>query len=813
MASDPAAGGAVPPRLRPLPPRDSVAPVGLPVPVAPLIGRERETTELAALLTESGARLVTLTGPGGVGKTRLAVEVAVALNDSFRAGAVFVPLAAVPAPPLVAATIARALGVRHVGDRPATAVLIDALRGRELLLTLDNFEHLLEAAPLLIELLTASPDLRILVTSRSRLRLSGERSVPISPLALPDQDGLPSLAELPAYGAIRLWVERAQAAHPDFALSAANAADVVAVCHRLDGLPLAIELAAAWSRLLSPAAILARLDRRLEVLTGGPRDQPARLQTMTNAIAWSHDLLTPDQQRLFRRLAVFVGGFSLAAAAAVAGRDEAGWQGAVPSPEDRADDVGPGHPVFDGIAALADQQLLVRSDPVGPAGSAAAPRFGMLETVREFGLAQLAASGEEGAARDAHAACLLVLAAEAEPRLVGADQVAWLDRLERELPNIRAALGWLREQGRTEEGLRLSAAPGRFWWRRGYLIEGRSYLDAFLALPAVEGASPSRVRALILAGDIAAWQKDNAQALARHGEAALLAQACGDARSLALALYGLGSDAIDRGEPEQAEPLLAESVARFRDLDDAWGVALVRSMQGSVAHARGDYARAVACNEEALAVFRERQDWRFVAGVLDQLGQLALAQGDGRRARRAYDEALALSIALGDKTGIAWSLMGLAGVAALAGRTEAAARLLGAAAALREALGARLGPQEQVLHDRIETRAQAAVEPSTFGTLWEEGAALPLAEAIALATAVADDATGGSAAGERAGTLSPREREVLRLLVEGASDPEIAARLFISRKTASNHVAAILERLGVANRTAAAALAVRRGLV
>jgi DNA-binding CsgD family transcriptional regulator len=293
-----------------------------------------------------------------------------------------------------------------------------------------------------------------------------------------------------------------------------------------------------------------------------------------------------------------------------------------------------------------------------------------------------------------------------------------------------------------------------------------------------------------------------------------------------MGLYGLGSDAIDRGEPEQAEPLLAESVARFCEVGDEWGIALVRDRQGAAAHAQGDNARAVACNEAALAGFREQQDWRFVAGALDQLGQYALAQGDGHRARRAFAEALALSIALGDKTGMAWSLMGIAGVAGLAGRTESAARLLGAAAAQREAVGARLGPQEQAIHDRIEAWARSAVEAAAFVARWEEGAALPLADAIAEATAVADNEAANEARTAGAGPasssarprseptgLTPREREVLRLLVDGASDQEIAEHLFISRKTASNHVAAILERLGVANRTAAAALAVRRGLV
>ena len=464
-------------------------------------------------------------------------------------------------------------------------------------------------------------------------------------------------------------------------------------------------------------------------------------------------------------------------------------------------------------------------EPLADGSDDRPPRFEMLETIREFALEHLAASGDAESAHDAHADYFLALAAEAEPHLIGPDQLAWLDLLEQELPNLRAALGWLRVRGRIAEGLRLATAPGRFWWRRGFLSEGRTWLDSFLALPEVEGVSLVRIRALIVAGDIAAWQKDNEHALSRHGEAAALARSLGDAWGVAMALYGLGSDAVDREELPQAEPLLAESLAHFRAIGDTWGAALARSKQGILALAQGDHVRADVYLKEALAVFRERQDWRFVAGVLDELGHLALARGDGRSARRAQAEALALSVSLGDRTGIAWGLMGQAGVAALVGRAEQATRLLGAAATLREVVGARLAPQEQAMHDQIEADAQAALGAAGFAAAWVEGAALPLADAVAEAIAVAGgEADDGEARAEdtplsdghppslHAG-LTPREMEVLHLLVGGQSDREIAAALSITRRTASTHVSAILAKLRQPSRSAAVAHAMRHRLV
>jgi non-specific serine/threonine protein kinase len=754
----------------------------LPLPLTSFVGREREVAAVCAALQQDGVRFLTLTGPGGVGKTRLALRVAEELVSDFPDGVWFVPLAPVRDPALVPSAIAGALGVREAADRPLVAALRTFLRDKQALLLLDNCEHLLEAALLVTDLLSTCPRLAVLATSRAVLRLSGEHDFVVPPLALPDLEGLPLLDCLNEAPAVRLFVERARAARADFALTAETAAAVVRICHRLDGLPLAIELAAARLSHLSTSEILARLGRRLPLLTGGPQDQPARRRTMRAAIAWSYDLLASDEQALFRRLSVFAGRFTLDAAQTVAG----------PKAPDSTLDL---------LSSLIDKSLLGREE-----GAGGGSRFAVLETMREFGWEQLVASGEEEAACDAHAAYILALAERAEPHLFGPDQTAWLDRLEAELPDVRAALGWLRARGRAEEGLCLAAAPGRFWWRRGYVSEGRGWLAAFLALPEAGGASPVRVRALLLAADLAAWQQENEQALAWDGEAAALARDLGDEVGLAMALKALGCDAIDRGCPERAVLLLEESFARFRDQGERFQAARVQAVQATAALAQGDHARAAAYLEPALAVFRDRQDGRLIADALEGLGLVALARGDEQGARCALVESLALSAELGDKSGIACCLMDLAGVAGLAGQAAQAARLLGASAALRHDLGRRFQPHEQVAHDRIEAAARSALGTARFAAEWERGAALPLADAIAEATAV-HPSPSGSPVG-----LTHRELHVLRLLADGKSDPEIAAALFISRRTAATHVAAVFRKLGVTSRAAAAAYAVRHGL-
>jgi predicted ATPase/class 3 adenylate cyclase len=707
----------------------------LPIQPTPLLGREREVAEVVALLGQADVRVVTLTGPGGVGKTRLALQVAAELVEAFADGVWFVRLSRLADPALVLPTIAQTLGLREAGSVPIAALLREYLQSRKMILVLDNFEQVVAAAPVVAELQAGCPGLRVLVTSRVTLHLQGEHEHPVSPLALPPAPSTgrsrgkgPSWNQVTASPAVALFVAQARTHRPDFVLTETSAPAVAAICARLDGLPLALGLAAARIKLLPPAQLLARLERRLPLLTGGARDLEARQQTLRNTLAWSEDLLQPAERLLFRRLAVFVGGFTLEAAEAVCAAPE----GAEPL----------GLAVLDGLAALVDHSLVLQQPPSDEEGGTA--RFRLLYVVREYALERLETSGEAEALRRAHAACYVRWAEQAEPELRGLEGVVWLDRLEQEHDNFRAALAWAQAHPRTEAevGLRLAAALEPFWFQRGHLSEGRSWTEWFL-----DAAAPNRIGALGVQEGVPAtvWARalkaagwlahfgggDYGPTAARLETAAAMARAAGDLHTVAAALNGLGAVAYFQGDLARAAMRLEESLALSRAAESGGEVAYILSHLGEVALHRGDLARASALSEEALTLARHTGELDAEVNTLCILGQLAQRGGDLPKALALHRQGLVLARTLRDPFRIANTLEYLVNVVGVAGQGEQAARLLGAAAVLRETIGAPRPSVEADLNEQTVAAARAALGEEAWAAAFAAGGALSLEEAIA----------------------------------------------------------------------------------
>ncbi len=686
-----------------------------PQPLTSFVGRERELDDLSALLGNDAVRLLTITGPGGVGKTRLAMRLAEELEPDFADGAAFVPLSAVVDHDLVIDAIARVVGVRDTGE----GALIDRLRysigSRRMLLLLDNFEQVVAAAPDVTQLLWTCPGLKVLVTSRVPLHVAGEQEYAVAPLAVPGSRPDPNdgIAESPA---VALFVQRARAVRPEFVLQDANRADVAAICARLDGLPLAIELAAARSKVLSPTALLTRLSYPLEVLKGGPRDQPSRLQTMRNAIAWSHDLLAEEERILFRRMAVFSGGFCLEAAEAVASQP-------VEPPEPGQGD-GSGLAVLDGLASLADKSLIWGAD--GPRGE---PRFGMLETVREFALERTEESGEGPELRRRHAVWCLDLAASAEPATLGPFDGGKLDHLETEVSNLRAAIGWLQEEGDTESAFRLVASLGAFWYLRGRFGEGRERLADLIA---IGKDVPAQVRAkgLFFAGWLGIYNADDARASGWLTEGLALYQRMADEEGVIATTIALGGAAEYRNDDHEAWDRYAEALARARDLGHQRLIVWSLVNLTDAAFRRGDIERCAALGEEALERADALQDQVLRGSALGLAAQASLARNDLDRAERLCQECLSLSQAYGYQSGLAFALVGLAGVAAARGRAARAARLLGAASAVLESVGIPMSFNHEQQR-RTHAAAREALSEPEFAAAWDAGRTTPIADLLA----------------------------------------------------------------------------------
>jgi predicted ATPase len=596
-------------------------------------------------------RLLTLTGPGGTGKTRLALQVAAEALDDFEHGAFFISLAPLRDPALVIATLAQTLGVKESAGQPLLDSLKDALRDKSLLLVLDNFEQVLAAAPQVADLLAACPQVKVLVTSRAALHLYGEHEYPVSPLTLPDPQHRPLLESLSQYEAVRLFIERALAVKPDFAVTNANAPAVADICHRLDGLPLAIELAAARIRLLTPQAMRSRLGHRLPLLTGGACNLPARQQTLRNTIAWSDGLLAPEEQTLFRRLSVFVGGFTLEAAEAVVGDRGQGEDGAerLPTPDTRP--LPPVADVLGGVDALVSQSLLQQEEVGGE------PRIRMLETIREYALERLEERGEVGAMRRRHAAYFLALAERAEPELRGPQRRTWLDSLEREHDNLRAVLEWsLTGSGEGETGLRLAGALGDFWRYEDHLTEGRQWLERALEKGG-DAPRARRAKALYGLGSIVFRQGDFAVARLSLEQSLAIYRELDDPRGAAHVVIQLGYVALNHENLGLARARFEESLVLYEEIGDRRGLANAFSGLAKVAYLQGDVVYTRACAEKGLALYRELGSKEDIASLCLMLGRISQEQGDLLSAHDLFAEGLALFRQLGDKDSIASSLL------------------------------------------------------------------------------------------------------------------------------------------------------------
>ncbi len=769
--------------------RDGGGTVRLQMPPTPLLGRDRERTEIGTLLRRTDVRLVTLTGPGGVGKTRLALQLLADVGPDFAGGATFVSLAALQDPSQVVPAIAQAVGVRDKLDRPLLATLAAALAGRDLLLVLDNVEQVTLAAPEIVALLGTCSQLTILATSRAPLRVRAERQYPIDPLAVPDPARDRSVADVAGSEAVRLFVERARVVRPEFALTAANAADVAAVCRRLDGLPLAIELAAARVNILSPQSLLTRLTNRLQLLTQGPQDLPERQRTLRSAIVWSYDLLTADERTLFRRLAVFPGSFSLEAAEAVS--DDGGID------------------VLDVIACLVEKSLLrCQKAPDGDS------RFSMLETVREFALEQASVSGEDVATRDAHLAFFLAMATDARVRFEGPGRQAARDRIEREHDNMRAALAWAVAREDAEKAQRLANELSRFWVAAGRLAEGGDWFERVVAM---DGPSPPSVRAdaLSWAADFADFRRAHDRAAALAAEALALSEASGYQLGIAVARIQQGIACHWRGDLESAKAHYLTSVDRLRGLDEpVWHGIAVRHV-GVVAGELGDHAEATARHEEALRIWRTVDHPWGVPTALRDLGHEALLRGEVAAALPLYQESLVGWQRLREPFHVNECFCGLARIAAATGQAERAARLLGATDAVHEALEFEPPLDLKARLARAAAEARTALGETAYAEAWAAGKALPIDEAIAeglAVTAAAAAAPDGARATPSSADLSRREVEVLRLVAQGMTNAEVAEHLFLSPRTVHAHVHSILGKLGVGSRVAATRRALELGL-
>jgi non-specific serine/threonine protein kinase len=818
--------------MPPLSPSPKASPdrsrTNLPAALTSFVGRSGELLTVRQFLTDS--RLVTLVGAGGVGKTRLALRVAEDVLQDYTDGVWLVELAPLADPTLLPNVVAAAVRVRDRAGVSVVQGLKNALRLKHMLLVLDNCEHLVQAcAELAEDLLGACPTLQILATSREPLGASGELAWRVPSLDVPKLHGQTSTDDLAAHAATLLFIERARAARPDFRVTLQNASAIGEVCRRLDGMPLALELAATRVRLLSIEQISARLDDQLQLLAGGRRTAPSRQQTLRATLDWSYVLLQPPQRRLFNRLAAFAGSWTLEAAETVCG----------------AAGINPGE-VLELLGTLVDQSLVVVEEQSGRV------RYRLLEPMRQYAAQKLEESGESQLIRNLHRDWFLAQAERSPFELMDPEHIVWLGD---EIDNMRAALRWSIQQGAVEPGLRLARAAGAYWYQRGFYSEGRAWLAELLAQPPYAN-SVARAAALIWVAHLINLQGELSAALGVTDEGLVMARKLGDPATIGTGLFCKAGIVLRTGDLEQAQSLFEESLSvcrrnglsstalEYYDLhclglvaveagDSARAATLgteclalakrighVRGsanslyLLGRAAVSRGDYAHGRELLEQSLAWYRKDTDWLGLEWCLRALGHLALQLGDTHRARRHFRENLALAQASGDTSELAWSLEGLTG-ALLNSEPDRAVRLAAAAATLRHTLGARPFPWERELLDRWLAAAAVSIGDKAYAAAWTDGRAMPPDQIFGLAGAVDDERNGQqslTAKKPQIDELSPREREVVRLVARGRTNRQIAEQLVIAPRTADTHVGNILTKLGLHTRAELAVWAVEHGL-